>query len=171
MPRTETHFIWTEDYADRLATLYAAVEAAAKEQQQPLLQNEAHPYDTLKDEYLSLKAEAEAAGHRVVVRGLRDDEWDALVAAHPPREEGPAAEGDKALGIDESTGMRPMILAALVEPKLESRSRFDDWIVEMEISRGELNAIGMKAWRLTNGMGLVDPKLLPPLPTLAAAEN
>ena len=170
MARTETHFIWTGDYAGRLAQLKAAADAA-KDDRTPLTGGEEHPYDALAAEYEALKAEADAAGLRLVLRGLRDDEWDALVDAHPPRTDEPFAENDKAFGLNERTSLRPLIFAGLVEPKLETRSRFDDWVAEQDLSRGDLSTIALKVWALTNGTGGTDPKLLPPLPTRVVVES
>ncbi len=163
MARTETHFIWVGDYAGRLAQLQAAADAA-KDDATPLLGGEEHPYDVLARDYATLLEEAEAAGLRIVVRGLRDDEWDDLVDAHPPRTDEQFADGDKTLGFNERTGLRPLILAGLVEPAIDTRSRFDDWIAEHGLSRGDIKAVAFKVWALTNGVNAVDPKSLPPLP-------
>ena len=170
MARTETHFIWTDDYADRLSVLRAAVDAATKDTS-PRTLADGDPVGALSTEYAELKAEAEAAGHRVVLRGLRDDEWDDLVDAHPPRTDEAHKDGDKALGFNERTGARQLVFAALAEPKFETRTRFDDWLREHDLTRGDVSAMALKAWRLTNGAGYTDPKLLPPLPAPGDGEN
>lgn len=170
MARTETHFIWTDDYADRLSNLHAAVAAASKDTTKRTL-GEGDPVETLAAEYEALKAEAEESGHRIVLRGLRDDEWDALVDAHPPRTDDEHKDGDKALGFNERTGARHLVHAAMVEPKFDTRTRFDDWLRESDLTRGDVSAMALKAWRLTNGAGYTDPKLLPPLPIHGDGEN
>lgn len=168
--RTEEHFIWTGDYATRLSRLHAAAEAA-RDDKTPLLAGEEHPYDELAKEYEALKAEADEAGLRLILRGLRDDEWDDLVDAHPQRTEGPHAEGDKYLGLNERTALRPLLYAGLVEPRFDSRSRFDDWVAEQNLTRGDLNAAALKVWAMTNGSALQDPQLLSPLPTRVDGES
>jgi len=167
--RTEEHFIWTDDYAARLNNLEHQARAA-KEDSTPLLGGEADPLLEIAEQYEALKAEADAAGLRVVLRGLRDDEWDELIETHPPRTED-QFESDKKLGFNEKTGTRALVHAALVEPKFDSRSRFDDWIREHNLTRGDVAALGAKAWALTNGMGYSDPKSLRPLPTRDADED
>ena len=81
-----------------------------------------------------------------------------------PRTDEQVADGDKTLGFNERTGLRPLILAGLVEPAIDTRSRFDDWIAEHGLSRGDIKAVAFKVWALTNGVNAVDPKSLPPLP-------
>ena len=168
--RTEEHFIWTGDYATRLARLRAAAEAA-REDKTPLINGEAHPYDEIAEEYEALKAEADGNGLRLVLRGLRDDEWDALVDEFPPRTDEAHAESDKAWGLNERTSLRPLVYAGLVEPRLASRAEFDAWVVEQGLTRGDLHGAAIKVWSMTNGGGLPDPQLLSPLPTRADDES
>ena len=170
MARTETHFIWTGDYVERLDRLLRAAEAA-KDDKAPLLGGEEHPYDVLKAEYEALRAEADQNGQRVVVRGLDDAEWDELADAHPPRTDEAFAEKDAALGFNERAGMRPLIYAALVEPKFDSRAKFDEWVRSLGMTRGDLIALGMRAWRLTNEVDVLDPKSLRALPSRDAEQS
>lgn len=164
MARTKTLFIWTGDYADQIDRLYAAANAASADKTQRTA-DEGDPLGEIETEWRRLKDEADEAGLKVVVRGLSDDEWYDITDNHPARTEEPHAEGDKALGYNERTGLRPMILAGMVEPEFTSRAKFDAWVTEKGLSRGDLNMIGMTIWRLTNGQGPIDPKSLPPLRT------
>lgn len=169
MGRTAEHYIWTGDYADRLDAIEAAHKAALADRT-PLTAGEQHPAEQLAEEYEQLKGEADNAGLRVMLRGLRDDEWDELVDAHPPRTEEPWAEQDKSLGFDEQSGLRDFVRAGLLSPKHETRSAFDAWIVEHDLGRGDLKMIAAKVWRMTNGGSSIDPKSLPPLPIRTADE-
>ena len=137
----------------------------------PLLNGEVDPYETLREQYEALRSEADANGHRLVLRGLRDDEWDDLVEAHPPRTDDKGAEEDKGLGFNKKTGLRALVFATIVEPEFPTRTRFDDWIAETGLTRGELTTIAAKSLRLTNGSGPVDPKSLPLWPTRDAEES
>ena len=169
MARTEEHFIWTGDYAARLDRLRRAV-AAAVADESPRLLNEGDPAAELAEEYEALKAEAEEKGLRVVLRGLSDIEWDDIADQHPPRTDETYADNDKELGFNERTGGRDIIAAALVEPRL-TRAEFDQWATDNSLTRGDIKALLMKAYRLTHGLGLTDPKSLAPLPTRSADEN
>lgn len=104
----------------------------------------------LKEEFATLAAEADEAGDFIVVRPLRDDEWDDLCDAHPPRTEAPHADNDEALGFNARTGRRPFIFAALVEPALSTQAEFDAWVERKELTRGELEGIALQVWQLTN---------------------
>lgn len=170
MARTETHFIWTGDYADRIQKIMTAAEVAKDNPQEKYL-NEPDSIRELSEDYERLKAEADEAGLRVVVRALTDDEWYEIVDAHPPRTEEPHADGDKALGFNERTGMRSLILAGLVDPDLSSLSALAAWVIEKQLGRGDLNRLGRAVWRLTNGTTTLDPKSLPPLPTPGDGES
>ena len=170
MARTEEHFIWTGDYADRISRLHAAAEAA-KDDTTPSTLSEGDPIAELREEYDTLKAEADEAGLRIVVRALTDDEWYDFADNHPPRTEEPHVDGDKALGFNERAGMRSLILAGLVTPEFSSLPALATWVTEKQLGRGDLNRIGMAIWRLTNGTTSIDPKSLPPLPTRADAES
>jgi hypothetical protein len=170
MARTEEHFIWTGDYADRISRLHAAAEAA-KDDTSPRSLADGDPIGELREEYDRLREEANDAGLRVVVRALTDDEWYDLTDNHPPRTEDPHKDGDKALGFNERTGMRSLILAGLVTPEFSSLSGLSAWVTDKQLGRGDLNRIGMAIWRLTNGTTSIDPKSLPPLPTRADGEN
>lgn len=195
MARTTEHFIWTDDYADRVHQLAAAIEAAEadisvlsarlkdeRDSDEPALATEdTTTADDLADaeearvhlaaEFQALKDEAEAAGLRVTLRGLSDIEWDDLTETHPPRTEEPYAKGDAALGFNERKGMREFVHTALVDPEFTSRSKFDAWVLEKGLTRGDLAAMGKKAWGLTNGMGYTDPKLLRSSQTLSGVEG
>lgn len=174
MASTDTYFVWTGDYAERLNRLYAAVELAAKDQGTASYLNEPDPFDKLSEEYAELLAEAQEAGHRIILRGLNDLEWDDFVEKYPPRTEPEdVAEADKLLGFNEKAGMRPLIYAALVEPKFDSLDDFNKWTIDIGVTRGDIfgtKGMGMKAWVQTNGSG-VDPKSLRPLPTRTAEQG
>jgi len=184
MARTDEHFIWTGDYAERINRLAAAVAAAEadiaslaarlKEEQdsdEPTLATESTTTaeelvearaarDRLADDFRALRDEAEGAGLRVTLRGLSDLEWDEIVDKYPPRDEEQFAKGDRALGFNERKGARDFIRIALVDPEFSTRAKFDAWVAEKGLTRGDLAAMLKKAHILTNGMGYTDPKLL-----------
>lgn len=103
-----------------------------------------------EEEFDALSAEADEAGDFIVVRPLRDDEWDDLCDSHPPREEKRYADTDDALGFNAKTGRRALIFAALVEPTLATRAEFDSWVERKELTRGELEGVALQVWQLTN---------------------
>lgn len=168
MARTTTHFVWTDDYADRLAVLRAQIEALSDRDSETAFLAEGSERSKLVEQYDELKEEAQEKGIRMVLRGLSDDEWDELVEKHPPRTDEANLENDKELGFNERTGMRALIYAALVEPSFDSRAKFDAWVTEKGFTRGDLIVAALKAGNLTNGVGPMDPKLLPPLPVQSA---
>lgn len=170
MARTTEHFIWTGDYADRLELIKREASAATADTT-PMLGGEVDPLTEIAERYEALKAEANEAGLRVVLRGLRDDEWDDLVEAHPPRTEGPRAESDASAMFNERTGTRALVAIGIVDPVLPSRTRFDDWVEENNLTRGDMTALAARVWNLTHGTGYADPKFLPPLPTRDDDEN
>lgn len=195
MARTTEHFIWTGDYADRVFQLANAVDAAEadisrltarledeQDSDEPTLATEStttaddlaeaeDARDRLAVEYQTLKDEAETAGLRVTLRGLSDIEWDELIEKHPPRTEEPYAKGDAALGFNERKGGRDFVHTALVDPEFPSRAKFDAWVLEKDLTRGDIAAMVKKAWSLTNGMGYTDPKLLRSSQTPSGAED
>lgn len=192
MARTKDHFIWTGDYADRINRLAAAVKAAQAdvddlkarlkdeaESEEPRLLSDVSTtradldeaqaaLDALAADYQALKAEAEESGLRVTLRGLSDDEWYDITDNHPPREDERFKENDAALGFNERTGTRDLVMAALADPEFGSRAKFDAWVAEKGLSRGDLAVMMGIAHELTNGMGYTDPKLLRLLPTRSA---
>ena len=111
---------------------------------------EASDLTKLREEFAALTAEADQAGDYIVVRPLRDDEWDDLCDEHPPREEKRYADTDDALGFNARTGRRALIFAALVEPEIATRTEFDAWVERKELTRGELEGIALQVWQLTN---------------------
>lgn len=111
---------------------------------------EASDVTKMREEFQALCAEADEAGDFIVVRPLRDDEWDDLCDEHPPREEKRHADSDEALGFNAKTGRRALIFAALVEPTLATRSEFDSWVERKELTRGELEGVALQVWQLTN---------------------
>jgi len=111
---------------------------------------EASDVTKMREEFNTLCAESDAAGDFIVVRPLRDDEWDDLCDEHPPREEKRHADSDEALGFNAKTGRRPLILAALVEPEIATRAEFDAWVERKKLTRGEIEGIALQVWQLTN---------------------
>jgi hypothetical protein len=179
MARTKTLILLNGDYSDRLDDLWrqaVAIEERERDRQSEQREDnkggtrrrlgaapqaEAAEYERISGEYDNLKAEAEAAGTHVTLRALRDDEWDELVEAHPARgDDDPAYDSDKALGFNEKTGRRALVQAGLVAPAFESRAKFDTWVRERELSRGDVETMALAVWNLTN-RSVMDPKSLP----------
>lgn len=155
MARTETK-IYLGAASIRLDDLHRQIERAEQRGDEGVVSSgarrvgEASDLTKMREEFDSLCAEADEAGDYIVVRPLRDDEWDDLCDEHPPREEKRHADTDEALGFNAKTGRRPLIFAALVEPNLASRADFDSWVERKELTRGEVESIALKVWQLTN---------------------
>lgn len=170
--RTETIYLLTDDYPQRLDRLWNAVQRALENQSDEqasvtTTMLEGDPVSALSAEYEALKAEAEdasrAAARRVVLRPLTRSEWRPLKEKHPPRKDD---EGDRLAGVNADAIEDDLVYTALVEPEFKSRSAFDEWAEEL--SPGEWSAVTIKAWELTNGVRY-DPKSLPASPNLSTA--
>jgi hypothetical protein len=153
MARTETK-IYLGAASIRLDELHRTIAQAERSEGAPTSGarrvGEASDVSKLREEFDTLRAEADEAGDYIVVRPLRDDEWDDLCDEHPPREEKRHADTDEALGFNARTGRRALIHAALVEPILATRKEFDSWVERKELTRGELEGVALQVWQLTN---------------------
>lgn len=154
MARTETK-IYLGATSIRLDELNRAIARAEQTGEAPVSSGarrvgEASDLTKMREEFAALTAEADEAGDYIVVRPLRDDEWDDLIDEHPPREEKRYADTDEALGFNAKTGRRALIFAALVEPALATRAEFDAWVERKELTRGELEGVALQVWQLTN---------------------
>lgn len=153
MARTETKIylgsasIELDELARKIARAEQQPEAATSSARRG---GESSDLTKMRAEFTQLCAETDEAGDFIVVRPLRDDEWDDLCDEHPPRDEKRHAETDEALGFNAKTGRRALIFAALVEPTLATRSEFDGWVERKELTRGELEGVALKVWQLTN---------------------
>lgn len=153
MARTETKIylgsasIRLDELNDRIARAERAESAPTSGARRV---GEASDLTKLREEFDTLRAEADEAGDFIVVRPLGDDEWDILCDLHPPREEKRHAETDEALGFNAQTGRRPLIFMGLLEPALATRAEFDAWIAKKELTRGELEGVALQVWQLTN---------------------
>lgn len=172
MARTRSLLLLTGDYAERLGALYAAAQAAAKDTDaQPLTIGEDDPYLTLKAEYETLKAEAEAEGIRVDLAAVGRREWRKLKEAHPPRLDNPDPEvvkADRLAGVNTDSVEDDLVHASLTFPKLTSRAAYDEWADSL--SEGDFQTVLAAAWELANGSRF-DPKTLPASPTRNTASN
>lgn len=166
MARTSTMLLLTGDYADRLDALYAAAQAAAREDEKspsPRRLNELTESAALRKEYEDLRAEAEKDAVKVVLHAIGRREWRDLKAKHPPRVEGVSEDiqrADRLAGVNVDTVEDDLVHASLVEPSFSSRAAFDEWVND-EISEGDFQAILQRAWMLVN-VARVDPKSLAP---------
>jgi hypothetical protein len=169
MSRTATILLLTEDYAERLSALYEAAEEALNDET-PLLLTEAPPYEALKAEYDALKAEAEEAGTRVVLRAIGRKLWREMKAKHPPRTEGDpdVIKQDRLAGVNTDDIEDDLVYASLVEPDLKSRDAYDEWASEM--TEGDFQTVLQRAWSLVN-VSLIDPKSLPASPMRSSAAS
>lgn len=153
MARTETK-IYLGAASIRLDELNRSIARAEQQGDAPASGarrvGEASDLAKMREEFASLAVEADEAGDYIVVRPLRDDEWDDLCDEHPPRDDKRYAESDDALGFNARTGRRALIFAALVEPEIATRSEFDAWVERKELTRGELEGIALQVWQLTN---------------------
>lgn len=153
MARTETK-IYLGSTSIRLDELNDSIRRAERAESAPSSGarrvGEASDVTKMREEFDALRDEADEAGDFIVVRPLRDDEWDDLCDEHPPREEKRHADTDEALGFNAKTGRRALIFAALVEPTLATRSEFDSWVERKELTRGELEGVALQVWQLTN---------------------
>lgn len=162
------------DYPQRLSDLYAALDAAEKDERNgtspELLQGERSPFEELAEEYRTLKAEAEADAEEkrriVVLRAVGRGKWRELKQRHAPRSgEGvdeETAKGDRLAGVNTDTVGDDLLFAAIQQPMFSSRGDFDDWLDEL--SEGEFNILLRDAWALVNGASF-DPKPPPSSPT------
>ncbi len=153
MARTETK-IYLGSASIRLDELNRTIAQAERSEGAPASGarrvGEASDASKLREEFEQVRDEADAAGDFIVVRPLRDDEWDDLCDEHPPRDEKRHADSDEALGFNAKTGRRALIFAALVEPTLATRAEFDSWVEREELTRGELEGVALQVWQLTN---------------------
>lgn len=165
MPRTARVLLMQGDYPDRLQLLFQAANEA-KTDTAPLLEGEAHPYDTLRDEYTALKNEAEkdaeSQKRAVELTAIGRTKWRELKRQHPARSEGDEAEGDRLAGVNTDSVEDDLVHASLTHPKFKDRSEFNEWAEGL--SEGEWQVLVSRAWELANGARL-DPKSLPALPT------
>jgi len=154
MARTETK-IYLGSTSIRLDELHRQIARAEQGGDAPTSSGarrvgEASGVAKMREEFDALATEADEAGDFIVIRPLRDDEWDDLCDAHPPREEKRYADTDDTLGFNAKTGRRALIFAALVEPTLATRAEFDQWVERKELTRGELESVALQVWHLTN---------------------
>lgn len=153
MARTETKIylgsasIALDELARKIARAEQQPEVASSSARRS---GESSDLGKMREEFDTLRAQADADGDFIVVRPLRDDEWDDLCDEHPPRDEKRFAETDETLGFNAKTGRRALIFAALVEPSLAARSEFDSWVERKELTRGELEGVALQVWQLTN---------------------
>lgn len=178
MARTTRVVLLTGDYADRLDQLGRAA-LAARDDQTPLLGGEEHPYDVLKAEYDTLKAEAEAEAEIVHMVAIGRRQFRDLKAKYPPRTEPKeVAESDAKAGVNIEGIEDDLVFASVVVPdpanegeylpRFKSRAAFDEWADGL--SEGEWASLAIRAWELANGARL-DPKELPGLPTRNVEQN
>lgn len=71
-----------------------------------------------------LEADMEEHSADFVFRRIPEDEWDQLVAAHPPRE---GNKGDERMGINAKTFAAPIVQSCCVSPKGMDTSAFEPW--------------------------------------------
>lgn len=163
MSRTTTVHLLTGDYADRLNALWEAAQAASHDET-PLTALEVHPFEALKSDYDTLKAEALEAATTVTLKAVGRKKWRELKEKHPPRSgEGVDPElvrTDRIAGVNTDTVDDDLVYASLASPELTSRGAFDEWADGL--SEGEWQVLLTRAWELANGARL-DPKELPPL--------
>lgn len=159
MAQVTTIYLLTGDYPDRLQALWNAAVAAEKDNT-PLLEGEEHPYEVLRGEHETLKAEAEAAGIKVTLEAVGRKGWRDLRAKHPMRTEGDpdAIKGDRIAGVNRETVEDDLVYATVIFPDFSSRGAYDEWADEL--SEGEFQTILNKAWSLAN-VAQYDPKSLP----------
>ncbi len=174
MPRTTTVHLLTGDYPDRLSQLAEAAQGALNDEAPRTMLDE-HPYEALSQQYAALKAEAIEAGTTVHLASLARPVWRKLKMEHPPRTEGDedTVRGDKILGCNGDEVEDDLVYESVKAWQAEtgesvdygsSRSAFDEWAAKL--SEGEWQVLVSRAWELTNGVRL-DPKDLPPLPTMS----
>lgn len=165
MPRTTTVHLLTGDYADRLESLGTAALMALKDDS-PRTAIEAHPYETLRQEYDALKAEALEAGTTVSLTAVGRKVWRQLKEKHPPRTgedvDAETQRQDRLAGVNADAVGDDLVYASVTFPAFKSRDAFDEWADGL--SEGEWVEILGRAWELANGARL-DPKELPDLPT------
>lgn len=161
------------DYMERLNHLWAAFDAASKDEAaeggSPRLMLEGSVSEELRAEYEALRAkanEAARASRRFVrLQGISRSVKRDLERKHPPRTEG----DPDTLAADQSAGMNldsvedDLLYATVIEPEFRSRSDFDEW-VDDELTEGEFQALLRTAWQLAN-VAQFDPKSLPASPT------
>lgn len=169
MPRTTTVHLLTGDYADRLESLGQAALLALKDDS-PRTTIEAHPYETLRQEYDALKAEAIAAGTTVAMTAVGRKVWRELKEKHPPRTgedvDAETQRQDRLAGVNADSVGDDLVYASVTSPEFKTRAAFEEWADSL--SEGEWNEILGRAWELANGARL-DPKDLPALPTTSGS--
>lgn len=181
MARTDSLLLLTGDYAGRLDALYDAVMQAKEDAEgggggRRLNED---PVSELSEEYVALKAEAEAAGIRVVLRDLTRPEWRKLKEQHPPRVAGDEEnqKTDRFAGFDVESGEDDLVYGSLLSvteggktvvyhdetgKALLSRAAFDEWF--NGLSNADCVTISTRAWT-HNNVARTDPKSLPASPT------
>lgn len=169
MAQSTTIHLLTGDYPDRLQTLWAAAQAAEKDNA-PLLAGEEHPYDVLSAEYAALKAEAESEGIAVTLTAVGRKGWRELKQKHPARTEGDpeAIKQDRLAGVNADTVEDDLVYASVTSPTFSSRGAYDEWADAL--SEGEFQTILAKAWSLAN-VAQHDPKSLPASRTRTSGES
>lgn len=162
------------DYMERLNHLWAAFDAASKDEAEeggsPRLMLEGSASEELRAEYEKVRAEAKDAAKEqrrfVRLEGISRSKKRDLERKHPPRTEG---EDDETLQADRSAGMNldsvedDLLYATVIEPEFRTRADFDEWADEA-LTEGEFQTLLRAAWELAN-VAQFDPKSLPALPT------
>lgn len=171
MPRTSTILLITGDYAERLDALIDEVREAERASDSGVrrLADGAQLLE-LRAAYDELRAEAEAAGVKVVLQAIGRREWRRLREKYPPRTEGPedVVKTDRLAGVNIEAIEDDLVYESLVEPSFDSRAQFDEWADDL--SEGEFQTIAGRAWQLVN-VARFDPKSLPALPTPTGNAN
>lgn len=154
-PRTSIVTIFQGDYLDRIRHLEQRHAAAVKAEKAagPRVLSEVPESHTLAEEHAALVEEAEASALDVVLKALGRKAWRELVAQHPPRE---GHEGDKEVGVDESTFKDALISASIVSPEMSE----DDLDL---LSDADNDRLYLTAFALNRGMA-AGPKALPASP-------
>lgn len=164
MPRTDTFLLLSGDYAQRLDALGAEFDKAVEKAQTSRRLTDPTWVEQVRADYEALKAEAEAAGTRIVLEAIGRKTWRDLKAKHPPRTEGDPEliKGDRLAGVNTDSVEDDLVYASLTEPAFGSRDAYEEWADRL--SEGEFQTILVRAWTLVN-VSRVDPKSLPSLPT------
>lgn len=168
-PQTYEVELYQGGWQQRLADALEAVERAervTKVPGPPQTLDEAGDSDAYLaavDAYNALRNQAISEGVvRVTVQRMDPEAWEDLVAAHPPRTDPEVPEAtrksDAAVGVNERTFCRPLVLASVV--KIEPEMTVEELLAG--VSSKQLGDIYDAAFLANRGRGF-DPKAAPAL--------
>lgn len=116
--RGTTVTLYQGDDLDRLNDLRRAADALKPGPNSTGVENGQHV--AAEQEYTDFHAEATERAVAIELKPLGRKAWQQLVLEHPPRED---SDGDRAVGLNESTFSEPLVMASIVSPEMSDAEK------------------------------------------------